>query len=86
MSTEPWGWATTPATTSPTAMNTEAGLPGTESDPEGAAIGAAAIRDLIGRRPPRARLRRFRTVRERAEVREAAEARTTKSPGLFAHC
>ena len=67
-------------------MNTAAGVPGTEWDPEGAAIGAAAIRDLIGRRPHRGRLHRFRTVRERAEVREAAEVRTTKSPGLFAHC
>ena len=64
-------------------MNTEAGLPGTESDPEGAAIGAAAIRDLIGRRLRRGRLHRFRTVREAGEVREVEEAHTTDR---FAHC
>lgn len=76
-------WATTPVTTSRTAMNTAAGVLGTGWDPEGAAIGAAAAtRDPIGRRPRRGRLPRSRTVREPAGVRMAAEARTTDRSAL----
>src|ERR1700733_10183352 len=74
VSTERWEWATTRATTSPTAMITAVGVMVTAWVRGAVAIGVAIIRRTpIGRHPRHDRPHRFRTVRGAA----AAEAPTT---------